>query len=156
MFYNLFMILAIYKFNLVVSSLYCNNQYHAGFDICHNLHGLIIVEHVTRFDLGGRWAGRRDGVVVGCGVQNNPKVADVGADHEVSCLTIDSAVQPLSDRIQVASTLNSFWYKANVTFHLFYWILAFVEAKASSKAQSKGAWKLLVTCRTAWYIDGKG
>jgi hypothetical protein len=33
-------------FNLVVSLLYCNHQYHADFDICHDLHGLIIGEHV--------------------------------------------------------------------------------------------------------------
>jgi hypothetical protein len=42
-------ILAIYKFcyfNLVVSLLHCNHQYHVDFDICHDLHGLIIGEHV--------------------------------------------------------------------------------------------------------------
>jgi hypothetical protein len=57
MFHNLFVILVIHKFcyfNLVVSSLNCNYQYHTGFDICHNLHGLIIVEYVTRFGSGGR------------------------------------------------------------------------------------------------------
>ena len=44
------MILAIHKFcyfNLVVSLLHCNHQYHADFDICHDLHGLIIGEHVS-------------------------------------------------------------------------------------------------------------
>jgi hypothetical protein len=48
-FHNQFMILTIHKFcyfNLVVSSLYCNYQYHADFDICHDLYGLIIREHV--------------------------------------------------------------------------------------------------------------
>jgi hypothetical protein len=43
------MILAIHKFcyfNLVVSLLHCNYQYHADFDICHDLYGLIIGEHV--------------------------------------------------------------------------------------------------------------
>jgi hypothetical protein len=43
-------ILAIHKFcyfNLVVSLLHCNHQYHADFDICHDLHGLIIEEHVS-------------------------------------------------------------------------------------------------------------
>jgi hypothetical protein len=42
-------ILAIHKFcyfNLVVSLLHCNHQYHADFDICHDLHGPIIGEHV--------------------------------------------------------------------------------------------------------------
>jgi hypothetical protein len=42
-------ILAIHKFcyfNLVVSLLHCNHQCHADFDICHDLHDLIIGEHV--------------------------------------------------------------------------------------------------------------
>jgi hypothetical protein len=42
-------ILAIHNFcyfNLSVSPLHCNHQYHADFDICHDLHGLIIGEHV--------------------------------------------------------------------------------------------------------------
>jgi hypothetical protein len=49
-FHNLFVILAIHKFyyfNLVLSLLNCNHQYHADFDICHDLHGLIIEEHVS-------------------------------------------------------------------------------------------------------------
>jgi hypothetical protein len=49
MFHNQFVILAIHKFccfNLVVSPLHCNYQYHADFDICHDLYGLIIGEHV--------------------------------------------------------------------------------------------------------------
>jgi hypothetical protein len=33
-------------FNISVSPLHCNHQYHADFDICHDLHGLIIGEHV--------------------------------------------------------------------------------------------------------------
>jgi hypothetical protein len=42
-------ILAIHKicyFNLAISLLHCNHQCHADFDICHDLHGLIIGEHV--------------------------------------------------------------------------------------------------------------
>jgi hypothetical protein len=49
MFRNSFVILAIHKFcyfNIAVSLLHCNNQYHADFDICHDLHGLTIGEHV--------------------------------------------------------------------------------------------------------------
>jgi hypothetical protein len=48
-FHNSFVILVIHKFcyfNLVVSSPHCNHQYHADFDICHDFHGLIIVEYV--------------------------------------------------------------------------------------------------------------
>jgi hypothetical protein len=44
------MILTIHKFcyfNLDVSLLHCNHQYHADFDICHDLHGLVIEEHVS-------------------------------------------------------------------------------------------------------------
>jgi hypothetical protein len=49
-FHNQFVILAIHKFcyfNLAISLLHCNHQYHADFDICHDLHGLIIEEHVS-------------------------------------------------------------------------------------------------------------
>jgi hypothetical protein len=44
------MILAIHKFcyfNLAVSPLHSNHQYHADFNICHDLHGLIVEEHVA-------------------------------------------------------------------------------------------------------------
>jgi hypothetical protein len=47
-------ILAIHKFcyfNLVVSLLHCNYQYHADFDICYYLHGLIIGEHVPHLPI---------------------------------------------------------------------------------------------------------
>jgi hypothetical protein len=53
MFYNPFVILAIHKFcyfNLVVSPLHFNHQYHVDFDICH-LHGLIIGEHVPHLSV---------------------------------------------------------------------------------------------------------
>jgi hypothetical protein len=49
MFHNPFVILAIHKFcyfNLAVSLLHYNHQYYADFDICHDLHDLIIEEHV--------------------------------------------------------------------------------------------------------------
>ena len=49
MFHNPFVILVIHKFcyfNLAVSLLHCNHQYHADFDICHDLYGLIIEDHV--------------------------------------------------------------------------------------------------------------
>jgi hypothetical protein len=45
------MILVIHKFccfNLLVSPLNCNHQYHADFDICHDFDGLIIGEHAPR------------------------------------------------------------------------------------------------------------
>jgi hypothetical protein len=41
------MILTIHKFcyfNLVVSLLHCNYQYHADFNICHDFNGLTIEE----------------------------------------------------------------------------------------------------------------
>jgi hypothetical protein len=44
-FHNQFVILVIHKFcyfNLYVSPLHCNHQYHADFDICHDLYSLII------------------------------------------------------------------------------------------------------------------
>jgi hypothetical protein len=45
-FHNPFVILAIHKFccfNLAISPLHCNHQYHVDFDICHSL---IIEQHV--------------------------------------------------------------------------------------------------------------
>jgi hypothetical protein len=54
MFHNPFVILAIPKFcyfNLVVSLLHCNHQYHADFNICHDLHGLIIGEHMPHLSV---------------------------------------------------------------------------------------------------------
>jgi hypothetical protein len=48
-FHNPFVILAIHKFcyfNLYVSLLHYNQQYHTDFNICHDLHGLIIGEHI--------------------------------------------------------------------------------------------------------------
>jgi hypothetical protein len=47
-------ILAIHKFcyfKLAVSLLHCNHQYHADFDICHHLHGLVIGEHVPHLPI---------------------------------------------------------------------------------------------------------
>jgi hypothetical protein len=53
MFHNPFVILVIHKFcyYLAVSLLHCNHQYHADFDICHDLHGLIIEEHVPHLSV---------------------------------------------------------------------------------------------------------
>jgi hypothetical protein len=51
MFQNYFVILAIHKFcffNLSILPLYFNHQYNTDFDICHDLHGLIIGQHVPR------------------------------------------------------------------------------------------------------------
>jgi hypothetical protein len=48
-FHNPFVILAIHKFcyfNLVVSPLHYNHQYHEDFNICYGLYGLIVGEHV--------------------------------------------------------------------------------------------------------------
>jgi hypothetical protein len=49
MFHNPFVILAIHKFcyfNLAFSPLHCNYQHHTDFNICQNLHRLIVGEHV--------------------------------------------------------------------------------------------------------------
>jgi hypothetical protein len=54
MFHNPFVILTIHKFyhfNLAVSLLHCNHQYHAYFGICHDLHILIIEEHVPHLPI---------------------------------------------------------------------------------------------------------
>jgi hypothetical protein len=59
------------------------------------IHVRSVVTYVAGWASGGRWAWQRDGVVVGCGVQNNLRVVDVGDNHEAPCLTMDSAVQLL-------------------------------------------------------------
>jgi hypothetical protein len=54
MFHNSFVILAIHKFcyfNLAISLLHCNHQYHVDFDICHDSHGLVIGEHVPHLSV---------------------------------------------------------------------------------------------------------
>jgi hypothetical protein len=51
----------------------------------------------------GRWAGRRDGAVVGCGAQNNPRVTDIGNNHEVSLLDDGQRGAVAMDRFQAAA-----------------------------------------------------
>jgi hypothetical protein len=49
MFNNPFVILTIHNFcyfNLAISPLYCNHQYHADFYIYSDLYGLVVGEHV--------------------------------------------------------------------------------------------------------------
>jgi hypothetical protein len=52
---------------------------------------------------GGWWAGRRDGAVVGCGAQNNPRVAGVGDDHEVPLFEDGQRGASALDRVQAAA-----------------------------------------------------
>jgi hypothetical protein len=59
---------------------------------------------MTSWASDGRWAGRRDGAVVGCGAQNNPRVADVGNDHEVPLLDDGQRGAAALDRVQAAPT----------------------------------------------------
>jgi hypothetical protein len=58
---------------------------------------------MTGWALGGRWTGRRDGVVVGCGAQNNLRVADVGDDHEVPLLDDGQRGAAALHRVQTAA-----------------------------------------------------
>jgi hypothetical protein len=51
----------------------------------------------------GWWAGQRDDAVVGCGAQNNPRVADVGNDHEVPLLDDGQRGAAAMDRVQAAA-----------------------------------------------------
>jgi hypothetical protein len=50
-----------------------------------------------------QWAGWRDGVVVGCGAQNNQRVADVGNDHEVPLLDDGQCGATALDRVQAVA-----------------------------------------------------
>jgi hypothetical protein len=52
---------------------------------------------------GRRWARRRDGVVVEYGGQNNPRVTDVGDDHEVLLLDDGQRGAAALHRVQAAA-----------------------------------------------------
>jgi hypothetical protein len=54
MLHNTFVILAIHNFcyfYVVVSLLHFNHHYHVDFDICHNLHCLVIAEYVPHLSV---------------------------------------------------------------------------------------------------------
>jgi hypothetical protein len=53
--------------------------------------------------LDGRWAGRHYNIVVGCGAQNNPRVADIGNDHEDPLLDDGQHGAAALDRVQAAA-----------------------------------------------------
>jgi hypothetical protein len=51
----------------------------------------------------GRWARRCDGSIVGCGAQNNPRVANIGNNHEVPMLDDGQRGAVALDRFQAAA-----------------------------------------------------
>jgi hypothetical protein len=59
------------------------------------IHGRSVATYVAGWASGGWWARWRDGAVVGCGAQNNPRVAGVGDDYEIPRLNMDSSVAAL-------------------------------------------------------------
>jgi hypothetical protein len=61
---------------------------------------------VAGWALGGWWAGRCDDAIVGCGAQNNSKVADVGDDHEVPLLDDRQHGEAALYRVQAATALE--------------------------------------------------
>jgi hypothetical protein len=62
------------------------------------------VTYVAGWASSGRWAGRRDGVVVGYGVQKNPRVVDVGDNHEALLLNDGQHGATTLDRVQAAAS----------------------------------------------------
>jgi hypothetical protein len=52
---------------------------------------------------GGWWAGWRDSAVIGCGAQNNPRVAGVSDDHEVPLFEDGQRGAATLDRVQAAA-----------------------------------------------------
>jgi hypothetical protein len=56
--------------------------------------------------LGFRWTMNwtRDGVVIGCGVENNPRVVDVGDNHEAPLLNDGQRGVAALDRVQAAAS----------------------------------------------------
>jgi hypothetical protein len=67
------------------------------------IYGRSVATYMAGWASNGRWAGRRDGVVIGCGAQNNPRVADVGNDHEVPLLDDGQHCTDALDRVQAAA-----------------------------------------------------
>jgi hypothetical protein len=59
--------------------------------------------YVAGWASGGCGAGRRDGAVVGCGAQNNPRVVGIGDDHEVPMFDDGQRSAATLDRVQAAA-----------------------------------------------------
>jgi hypothetical protein len=68
------------------------------------IHVRSVATYVAGWASGGRWAGWRDGVVVGCGVQNNPRVVDVGDNHEAPLLNGGQRGIAALDRVQAVAS----------------------------------------------------
>jgi hypothetical protein len=64
------------------------------------IHIRSVATYVAGWTSGGRWAGRRDGVVV-CGVQNNPRVVD---NHEAPLLNDGQRGAAALDRVQAVAS----------------------------------------------------
>jgi hypothetical protein len=60
-------------------------------------------QSVATYVAGWASGGRRDGVVVECGAQNNPRVADIGDDHEVPLLDDGQRGAAALHRVQAAA-----------------------------------------------------
>jgi hypothetical protein len=67
------------------------------------IHGRSVATYVAGWALGGRWVGRHDGAIVECGAQNNPRVADVGDDHEAPLLDYGQRDAPALERVKAAA-----------------------------------------------------
>jgi hypothetical protein len=67
------------------------------------IHGRSVATYVAGWASGGWWAGRRDGVIVGCGVQNNPRVVGIGDDHEVPLFDDGQRGAAALDRVQTVA-----------------------------------------------------
>jgi hypothetical protein len=68
------------------------------------IHVRSVATYVAGWASGGWWAGRRDGAVVGCGAQNNPRVTGVGDDHKVPLFEDGQRGAAALDRVRAAAT----------------------------------------------------
>jgi hypothetical protein len=67
------------------------------------IHGRSVATYVASWASGGWWVGRRDGAVVDCGAQNNPRVVDISDDHEVPIFDDGQRGAAALDRVQAAA-----------------------------------------------------
>jgi hypothetical protein len=67
------------------------------------IHGRSVVTYVGGWTSGGWWVGLCDDAVVGCGAQNNPRVAGIGNDHEVPLFEDGHRGAAALDRVQATT-----------------------------------------------------
>jgi hypothetical protein len=84
------------------------------------IHGRSVATYVAGWSSGGWWAGQRDGVVVGCGAQNNQRVAGFSDDHEVPLTMYEGTSTGRCDTCSSMIRLCKSWH---ISKSAWYWWL---------------------------------